>query len=177
MRSTATFASGCFWCTEALFERLKGVESVTSGYSGDDEKSSYRKVSSGKTEHAESVQLEFDPKIITYEKLLDVFFATHDPTTMDRQGNDVGHQYRSVIFYHDEEQQKAAEAKIKEIDDSGKFDDPIVTEISKYKQFYEAEEDHQEFYTKNQGNNYCIAVIDPKITKLLKEFKDDVKEE
>ncbi len=172
----ATFASGCFWCTEALFQRLRGVESVTSGYSGGEQENSYEEVSSGRTGHAESIQVEFDPSIISYDKLLDIFFATHDPTTKDRQGADVGTQYRSAIFYHDENQQKTAEDKIKELEDSGKYDDPIVTEINKYHNFYPAEDHHQDFYNNNQGNNYCIAIIDPKINKLLEEFASDIDE-
>lgn len=175
---TATFANGCFWCTEAVFTRLKGVETVMSGYSGGDtENPTYEDVASGQTGHAESLQITFDPKIISYEKLLKIFFATHDPTTLNRQGNDVGTDYRSAIFYHDEEQKKAAEKIIKYFEKEGYYQDPIVTEVVPFKNFYEAEDYHKNYYEKYGSAPYCRIIIDPKIKKLLNSFNDDVKDE
>ena len=176
---TATLAGGCFWCTEAIYKRLKGVESVTSGYAGGTvENPTYEQVSSGTTGHAESIQIEFDPSVISFEKILDVFFATHDPTTLNRQGNDVGTQYRSIIFYHDEEQKLSAQTKIEELTKSGKFKDPIVTKLEPFKNFYPAENYHQNYYEINKNSApYCPIVIDPKIQKLMREFSDDIKEE
>lgn len=172
---TATLASGCFWCTEAVFQRLKGITSVTSGYTGGHTESpSYEEVSSGKSGHAEAIQIEFDPKITTYEKLLDVFWSAHDPTTLNRQGNDVGPQYRSAIFYHSEEQRKVAEASKQKLEGLRVYDDPIVTEITQFTAFYAAEKYHQDFYNNNRRNGYCQLVIDPKLKKLLKDFKKDV---
>ena len=170
---TATFAGGCFWCTEAIFQRLKGVTRVTPGYSGGNppvggEKPTYESVSSGTTGHAEVIQIEFDPKVISYQDLLEVFFATHDPTTMNRQGADVGTQYRSAIFYADKEQKKLAEEAKAKIEGA-------VTEITKFKNFTEAEDYHKDYYNNNQGNIYCKLVIDPKIKKLMSEFGDKVK--
>lgn len=174
----ATFGGGCFWCTEAIFKRLKGIESVTSGYAGGKrENPSYEQVSTGATGHAESVQIEFDPHIISYEKLLRVFFATHNPTTMNQQGADVGTQYRSVIFYHNEEQEQQAEAMIKQLTDEKAYDRPIVTEVVPFDKFYTAEQYHQEYYDKNPQYPYCSVVIDPKVQKLLTEFGDLVKDE
>lgn len=169
MAEIATFAGGCFWCTEAVFAQLKGVLAVMPGYSGGDvENPSYEQVVSGKTGHAESIQVTFDPKIISYEDLLYVFFKLHDPTQLNRQGPDVGEQYRSVVFYHSEEQRKKAEeAKEKFQKD---YSDPIVTEIVPYKNFYPAEEYHRQYYFKNKNQSYCRVVIDPKIQKLKKEF-------
>lgn len=173
---TATFGGGCFWCTEAVFKRIKGVESIVSGYAGGKMRSpSYEDVSTGDTGHAEAIQIQFDPKQISYEKLVEIFFATHDPTTMNRQGADVGTQYRSVIFYHSDVQHQTAE-KIKEKVQKN-YQDPIVTEIIPLKDFYKAEDYHQDFYAKNPSSGYCITVIDPKIQKLLKDFKEVVKEE
>lgn len=174
----ATFANGCFWCTEAVFKRLKGVAGVVSGYTGGDtENPSYDEVSSGKTGHAEAIQVTFDPDVIPYEKLVEVFFATHDPTTLNRQGADIGTQYRSAIFYHSPEQQQTAE-KIKEsLKKSDKYKDPIVTEIVPNTKLYEAENYHQEYYEKNRSYPYCTIVIDPKIRKLLEEYRKDVKDE
>ena len=172
---TATLGGGCFWCTEAIFQRLNGVEKVTSGYSGGDKKTaSYSQVSSGTSGHAEVIQIRFDPTVISFEKLLDVFFATHDPTTMNQQGNDVGEQYRSVIFYHSDSQKEASKTAIKKLEDKGKFNDPIVTQVVPFKSFYPAEEDHQNFYNSNPNNSYCQVVIDPKIDKLTKNFKEDL---
>lgn len=174
----ATFGGGCFWCTEAVFKRLKGVSNVVSGYSGGKrENPSYDQVSTGTTGHAEAVQVTFDPSIISYDKLLAIFWATHDPTTLNRQGTDVGTQYRSVIFYHNEEQKKKAVASKEQMEQSGKFSKDIVTEIVPFEKFYTAEEYHQDYYDANRYAPYCSLVIDPKIEKLLKEFNDDVNEE
>lgn len=174
----ATFGGGCFWCTEAIFKRIKGVEEVVSGYSGGQrENPSYEQVSSEATGHAEAVQVEFDPSIISYAKLLDIFFNLHDPTTVNQQGNDIGIQYRSVIFYHTEEQREIAEKVRDEIADSGLYHEPIVTEIVPFEKFYTAEEYHQNYYDSNQNQGYCSYIITPKIKKLLKEYAKDVKEE
>ena len=174
----ATFGGGCFWCTEAIFKRIKGVEEVVSGYSGGQrENPSYEQVSSEATGHAEAVQVEFDPSIISYAKLLDIFFNLHDPTTVNQQGNDIGTQYRSVIFYHTEEQREIAEKVRDEIADSGLYHEPIVTEIVPFEKFYTAEEYHQNYYDSNQNQGYCSYIITPKIKKLLKEYAKDVKEE
>lgn len=174
----ATLAGGCFWCTEAIFRRLKGVESVVSGYSGGRrENPSYEQVSTGATGHAEAIQIEFDPSVISYEKLLEIFFHLHDPTTINMQGADEGTQYRSVIFYHSEEQKNIAEKVRDEIADSGYYKDPLVTEIVPFEAFYTAEEYHQEYYDNNKNQGYCSYVISPKIHKLLKEYKKEVKEE
>ncbi len=173
---TATFGGGCFWCTEAIFKRIKGVESVTSGYAGGKmENPSYEAVSSGETGHAEAIQLTFNPKIISYEKLVEIFFATHDPTTMNRQGADIGSQYRSAIFFHNDKQRQTA-YEVKEKNQS-KYKDSIVTEIVPLKNFYKAEEYHQDYYAANPSVGYCRLVIDPKIQKLFADFKDFVKEE
>lgn len=173
---TATFANGCFWCTEAIFKRLKGIESVSSGYTGGKRVApTYEQVSSGATGHAEAVQVVFDPKIVSYDKLLDVFFVTHDPTSLNRQGADVGTQYRSAIFYRDKEQKAIAEAKIRELEKAGKYKQTIVTEIVPFTAFYKAEESHQDFYDNNQYYPYCQVIIDPKIKKLYQEFKEDVR--
>lgn len=173
----ATLAGGCFWCTEAIFQRLKGVQKVTSGYcGGKTENPTYDSVSRGDTGHAEAIQLEFNPQIISYEKLLEIFFHLHDPTTLNRQGNDAGEQYRSVIFYHNENQKKSAE-KIKiNIESEKVYKDPIVTEIVPFISFTTAEQDHQNYYDNNRSQSYCQVIIDPKIKKLLQEFSEDVKE-
>ncbi len=174
----ATLAGGCFWCTEAVFKRLKGIDSVTSGYSGGArENPTYEQVSSEATGHAEAIQIEFDPAIISYEKILQVFFHFHDPTTLNRQGNDIGSQYRSVIFYHNAQQEQIAEKVKQEISDEGKYKDPIITEIVPFEAFYTAEDYHQEYYENNANQGYCDYVITPKIQKLLKEYSKDVKEE
>jgi len=171
---TVTFSGGCFWCTEAIFKRIKGVESVTSGYSGGKiENPTYEQVYSGTTGHAEAIQIEFDPKIISYEKLLEVFFKLHDPTTLNRQGNDVGTQYRSAIFYHGEKQKTQAEkAKLKM---QKIYRGKIVTEIVPFSNFYKAENYHQNYFENNKNAPYCQVVIDPKIQKLYKDFKDITK--
>lgn len=172
----ATFGGGCFWCTEAIFKRLKGVISVMSGYAGGTmENPSYEDVSSGATGHAEAVQIEFDPKEVSYETLLKIFFAFHDPTTKDRQGGDVGAQYRSVIFYHNGDQKNQAESFIRELEKKRVYKSPIVTEVAPIGNFYTAEEYHQNFFAKNPSYPYCQLVIDPKIQKLLDEHKELLK--
>ncbi|NHI88954.1 MAG: peptide-methionine (S)-S-oxide reductase [Candidatus Thorarchaeota archaeon] len=169
---TATFGSGCFWCTEAVFQQLKGVSSVVSGYAGGHvENPTYQQVCTGRTGHAEVCQIQFDPEQISFEELLEVFFNTHDPTTLNRQGNDVGSQYRSVIFYHDEEQRKKAEKVKAELDKSGTRKNPIVTEIVPFENFYKAEDHHQNYYRNNPGEGYCRLVIAPKLDKFEKVFK------
>ena len=174
----ATFAGGCFWCTETIFKRLKGVESVLPGYSGGHvEDPTYEQVCSGNTGHTETTQIQFNPAVIPYEKLLDIFWHTHNPTTLNQQGNDVGTQYRSVIFYHDEKQKKAAEGSKKQTEETGLYKNPIVTEIIPFKKFYPAEDYHRDYFDKNQASPYCNFIIDPKIHKLLEEYRDDVKEE
>jgi peptide-methionine (S)-S-oxide reductase len=176
---TATFANGCFWCTEAIFEELKGVASAVSGYTGGHtENPTYKEVCNGTTGHAECIQITFDPSIISYDELLEVFWKTHDPTTLNRQGNDIGTQYRSAIFYHSEEQkQKAAHYK-KELDESGAWSNPIVTEISPFTIFYPAENYHQQYFEVNgDANPYCQFVIQPKLEKFRKVFADKRKKE
>ena len=174
--STATFGNGCFWCTEAIFQQLKGVESVASGYSGGKVNNpSYREVCDGTTGHAEALQVQFDPGVISYEKLLQVFFTTHDPTTLNRQGADVGTQYRSVIFYHDEAQRATAEQVKKEFATTI-WDDPIVTEVTAFSKFFKAEDYHQNYFNDNPGQGYCRIVINPKVQKFRKEFADLLKE-
>lgn len=173
----ATFAGGCFWCTEAIFKRVKGVVEVVSGYSGGEmQNPDYEAVSEGSTGHAEAIQVKFDPKIISYEKLLEIFFHLHDPTTLNQQGNDVGAQYRSIIFYHDDNQKKTAEKVQQQVEDEHIYQNKIVTEIVPFENFYKAEERHQDFYAKNPEYGYCRVIIDPKIKKLLREFKSEVKE-
>jgi peptide-methionine (S)-S-oxide reductase len=177
MSELATFAAGCFWCTEAIFKRLKGVDSVMSGYTGGQrENPSYEQVTTGATGHAEAIQVEFDPNIIPYERLLEIFWHLHNPTTLNQQGADVGAQYRSAIFYHDEKQKEIALATKQKIEKEGIYKDPIVTEIVSYENFYPAEEYHKDYYDKNKSAPYCSFVIDPKIQKLLKEFGNDVKQ-
>ncbi len=173
----ATLAGGCFWCTEALFRRLKGVSSVVSGYAGGNtENPNYDQIHSSTTGHTETIQLTFDPKVIPYERLLEIFFHLHDPTTKNRQGADVGSEYRSIIFYHNNKQKQAAAKVIQDIEKSNKYPDPIITELVPYTSFYKAEEEHQNFYEKYPMSPYCLIVIDPKIKKLLEEFGDEVKE-
>ena len=173
----ATLAGGCFWCTEAVFQRLEGVEKVVSGFTGGNIKNpAYREIITGRTGHAEAIQLEYDPEVIKFEELLLVFFATHDPTTLNRQQNDVGTQYRSGIFYHDEEQKKIAEEVIALLEKENSFEDPIVTEITEASAFYVAETEHQDFYNQHRQQPYCQFIIDPKITKLKKLFADKLKQ-
>lgn len=171
---TATLAGGCFWCTEAIFKRLKGVISVTSGYAGGKvENPSYEQVCSGETGHAEAIQIEFDSKQISYERLLEVFFHLHDPTTLNQQGGDVGAQYRSAIFYHSDGQKKTAEKVKEKIESQRTYSNRIVTEITPFANFYAAEDYHQDYYAKNKSAPYCRLIIDPKIAKLMKEYKDE----
>lgn len=172
----ATFGSGCFWCTEAVFQQVSGVLQVTSGYSGGHIKNpAYREVCAGTTGHAEVVQIEFDPQEVTYDELLEIFWKTHDPTTPNRQGNDVGTQYRSVIFYHDPSQQSIAEEYRKKLNESGAFADPIVTEIVPFEAFYPAEDYHQNYFSDNSAAPYCSFVIAPKIEKFKKVFSGKLK--
>jgi peptide-methionine (S)-S-oxide reductase len=172
----ATFGNGCFWCTEAVFESLKGVHKVTSGYSGGTLKNpTYKEVCSGKTGHAEVIQLEFDPKVIHYETLVKVFFDTHDPTTLNRQGNDVGTQYRSVIFYHNENQKIVANRIMKALTTALVYTKPIVTEVTLFSIFYPAENYHQEYYKLHGHEPYCSIVIAPKLEKFRLKYKDYLK--
>lgn len=173
----ATFGGGCFWCTEAIFQDVIGVEKVVSGYAGGHvDNPSYREVCNGTTGHAEVIQVTYDPAIINYEDLLMIFFKTHDPTTLNRQGADVGTQYRSIIFYHDETQKEAAQRTKEILNRSGEFHSPIVTEIVPYDRFYTAEGYHQEYYNNNPYQPYCMAVIDPKIRKFRKSFANKLKQ-
>ncbi|MEO2061418.1 MAG: peptide-methionine (S)-S-oxide reductase MsrA [Christiangramia sp.] len=173
---TATLAGGCFWCTEAVFQRLDGVEKVTSGFSGGTIKNpAYREIITGRTGHAEAIQISFDPNIISFSELLLIFFATHDPTTLNRQQNDVGTQYRSAIFYHSEEQEIQAREIIDKLEAEKVFKDRIVTEVTEFSAFYKAEEEHQDFYNQHRQQPYCQFIIDPKITKLNKLFSDKLK--
>lgn len=174
----ATFAGGCFWCTEAVFERMIGVNDVVSGYTGGTTADpTYKQVSYGQTDHAEAVQIYFDPELVTYQELLDVFFATHDPTQLNRQGPDVGKQYRSAVYYHDAAQKKALDATLKKLNASGKYHTTIVTEVASYTKFYLAEGYHQNYYELNQGNPYVISIAIPKVKKFKKLFPDQVKAE
>jgi len=169
----ATIGGGCFWCIEAIFSEVRGIHSATSGYSGGTVKNpSYREVISGRTGHAEVVQLAFDPEIISYRDILEIFFHLHDPTTLNRQGADVGTQYRSVIFYHNEDQEKTARKVFEETDRSDLWDNPLVTEISPLVEFYIAEDYHQNYFKNNPNQPYCTFVISPKLSKLRKLFKD-----
>ncbi|WP_404818010.1 peptide-methionine (S)-S-oxide reductase MsrA [Reichenbachiella ulvae] len=173
----ATFGNGCFWCTEAIFSELKGVSKVESGYSGGQTKNpTYKEVCSGTTGHAEVLQITYDPAVISFDELLEVFWKTHDPTTLNRQGNDVGTQYRSVVFYHNDTQKALAEKYKKELDASGAFADPIVTEITAFDVFYPAEDYHQNYYELNGEQPYCNFVIRPKVEKFKKVFKDKLKD-
>ena len=172
----ATFGNGCFWCTEAVFKRLKGVDTVLPGFSGGTIKNpAYREVISGRTGHAEVLQVTFDPSVISYDKLLSVFFATHDPTTLNRQGNDVGTQYRSIIFYHTEDQKALIEKKLLALENTKVFSSPIVTELQQFEAFYVAESYHHDYFEGHQNEPYCNLVINPKLQKFLKIFKEDVK--
>jgi peptide methionine sulfoxide reductase msrA/msrB len=174
--SQATFGGGCFWCTEAVFRELKGVHSVVSGYSGGARKNpTYKQVTTGRTGHAEVIQIEYDPKVISYKELLEVFWKTHDPTTINQQGNDIGTQYRSVVFYHDDEQRGLAEKYMQKLDESGAFANPIVTEISPFEAFYPAEDYHQEYFELHGEEPYCRLVIKPKMEKFRKAFADKLK--
>jgi peptide-methionine (S)-S-oxide reductase len=172
----ATFGNGCFWCTEAIFQQLKGVETVLPGYTGGTVKNpSYKEVCTGTTGHAEAIQITYDPSVISYRELLDVFFYTHDPTTLNRQGADVGTQYRSAIFYHNQEQQKDAQTIIAQLTAEGVYADPIVTEISALDVFYQAEDYHRNYYNNNKNQGYCRAVINPKLDKFMKKYGSKTK--
>mgnify|MGYP001825284969 CR=1 FL=1 len=174
---TATLGAGCFWCVEAVFQQLKGVEKVESGYSGGHVKDpTYKAVCSGSTGHAEVCQVYFDPDVISFEEILEVFWTTHDPTTLNRQGNDVGTQYRSAIFYHNEKQKETAERSIKEVAEEI-WDDPIVTEVSPITNYYPAEGYHQNYWFQNGNQPYCRIVINPKVEKFRKKFADKLKDE
>jgi len=175
-REVATLGGGCFWCTEAVFDDLKGIVEVESGYSGGTVVNpTYEQVCTGKTGHAEVVQVTFDPDVISYEDILRIFFTVHDPTTLNRQGNDVGTQYRSVIFYHGQEQKKAAEKIMKDISDRKIWDNPMVTELSPFVAFYKAEDYHQEYFANNPDQGYCRVVIAPKVAKFRKAYHDRLK--
>ena len=168
-----TLGSGCFWCVEAIYQQLKGVNKVSSGYSGGKiANPTYREVCSGLTGHAEVVQIEYDESLITLAELLEIFFRTHDPTTLNRQGADIGTQYRSVIFFHNEEQGKLAQNIKEELDNSGAFESPIVTEISPFESFYEAEDYHKNYYKEHPEESYCKLVIQPKVEKFQKVFEN-----
>ncbi|MGJ3234333.1 peptide-methionine (S)-S-oxide reductase MsrA [Marivirga sp.] len=172
----ATFGAGCFWCIDAVLRKLKGVEKVESGFSGGHIKNpAYREVVQGRTGHAEVAQISFDPKIISYKDILEVFWQVHDPTTLNRQGADVGEHYRSIILTHNSNQENTAKEMKQKLDASGIFDDPIVTEIKPFEAFYPAEEVHQDFYTRNEGMPYCSFVIKPKVDKLKRLFSDKLK--
>jgi len=173
---TATFGAGCFWCVEAIFQDLKGVEKVVSGYTGGHvENPTYKEVCTGNTGHAEVIQVFYNPEVISFKDLLEVFWQTHDPTTLNRQGNDVGTQYRSAIFYHSSEQKELAERYKKELDQSGAFSAPIVTEIVPFTRFYPAEDYHQNYFNLNQRQPYCSFVIKPKLDKFRKVFGEKLK--
>ncbi|WP_295653701.1 peptide-methionine (S)-S-oxide reductase MsrA [uncultured Mucilaginibacter sp.] len=175
---TATFGNGCFWCTEAIFQSLKGVISVKSGYmGGKTDNPTYMEVCNGDTGHAEVIQIEYDADVLSFDELLVVFFKTHNPTTLNRQGNDVGTQYRSAIFYHSDQQKQQAEALIKKLTEEKVFDKPIVTEVTPASTFYIAEGYHQNYYNDNKMKPYCMFVIQPKMNKFAKEFYDKMKPE
>jgi peptide-methionine (S)-S-oxide reductase len=175
-KEVATLGGGCFWCLEAVYDELRGVEDVVSGYAGGSVANpSYREVTTGRTGHAEVVQLTFDPDEVSYKELLEVFFTIHDPTTLNRQGADVGTQYRSVIFYHSPEQKAIAEQVIAELEAARLWPDPIVTEIAPLTDFFKAEDYHQEYYAQNPEQGYCQAVITPKVAKFRKEFLSRLK--
>lgn len=175
---TATFGTGCFWCTEAIFQQVEGVIKVTSGYSGGyDDNPTYKEVCNGTTGHAECLNIVFDPAKIKFEELLEMFWQVHDPTTLNRQGNDIGTQYRSVVFYHDEQQKSVVESQIAALDKSGAWDNPIVTKLEKFEKFFPAEDYHQNYYNNNQGQGYCQFVVRPKVEKFEKVFKSKLKKQ
>lgn len=173
---TATLGGGCFWCTEAVFDAVRGVSDVVSGYSGGHtENPTYQQVCSETTGHAEVVQIKFDPAEISYKEVLEIFFGTHDPTTLNRQGNDVGTSYRSAIFYHSGEQKETAEKLIEELENESVFGDPIVTEVTEFTNFYPAEDYHQNYFENNPNQPYCAAVVSPKVGKFRQKFADRLK--
>ena len=173
---TATLGGGCFWCTEAVFSELKGVEKVESGYSGGTVPNpTYEQVCTGRTGHAEVAQITFNPTVISYKEILQIFFTVHDPTTLNRQGADVGTQYRSVIFYHNEEQRTIAEQVVKEIEDAKIWDAPIVTQLAPFEAFYKAEDYHQEYFKQNPYQSYCQVVVAPKVAKFRAHYRAKLK--
>ena len=177
-KETATLAGGCFWCTEAVFKELRGVDKVVSGYSGGHVNNpTYKQVTSGTTGHAEVIQFSYDPQQITFKELLEVFFTIHDPTTLNRQGADIGTQYRSAIFYHSPEQKEIAEQVIKQINEAKIWDNPIVTEVTEFKKFYQAEDYHQDYFALNPDQGYCRVVIAPKVNKFRKQFISKLKKQ
>lgn len=172
----ATLAGGCFWCTEAVFRELKGVQSVVSGYSGGDIiNPAYREVCNGQTGHAEAVEIEFDPAVVSFQQILEVFFVTHDPTTLNRQGNDVGTQYRSAVFYHNQQQKDIAERLIQSLNEENVFGKKVVTEVTEWTNFFRAEDYHQNYVSNNPAQGYCQFVIIPKLEKFRKIFKEQLK--
>lgn len=174
--AVATFGNGCFWCTEAIFQQLKGVEKVVSGFTGGKVKNpSYREVCNGTTGHAEALQITYNSDVISYRELLDIFFYTHDPTTLNRQGADVGTEYRSAIFYHDKNQKSEAEKIILQLENEKVYSDKIVTEITPFDIFYLADDNHQNYYNNNKNQPYCRVVINPKLDKFLKKYKSKIK--
>ncbi len=175
-KEVATLAGGCFWCLEAVYDQLKGVESVESGYAGGQTPNpTYQQICTGRTGHAEVTQITYDPQVVSFNDLLDVFFTIHDPTTLNRQGNDVGTQYRSAVFYHSPEQKTAAEQKIKELNNAHVWRDPIVTEVTPLDKFYVAEDYHQEYFENNPYQPYCQVVVAPKVAKFRKHYLDKLK--
>ena len=173
-----TFGNGCFWCTEVIFDQLEGIVSVESGYSGGHVKNpTYKKVTTGNTGHAEVIHIGFDAKIIDFSTLLDVFFNTHDPTTLNRQGADVGTQYRSAVFFHNVKQQSTANKMIDALNEANVFENKIVTEVTKFSNYYPAEDYHQNYFVNNRNQGYCRVVINPKLEKFLKQYKDKLKKE
>lgn len=175
---SAVFAGGCFWCTEAYFERLKGVRAVISGYSGGKQKKpTYKQVSNGLTDHAEAVEVFYNPRQITYPELLEVFFATHDPTTLNRQGPDIGKQYRSIVFYKTPEEKKQAENYIRQLEEAGTYKNRIVTQVQKFEKFWPAEDYHQDYYQHNPNDPYVVSVARPKVTKFEANFRNKLKPE
>jgi peptide-methionine (S)-S-oxide reductase len=173
---TATLAAGCFWCVEAVFDDLRGVQDVVSGYSGGHkENPTYQEVCSETTGHAEVVQIRFDPQAISFKEILQVFFTVHDPTTLNRQGNDIGSSYRSAIFYHSDEQKRVAEEVIKEVTGENIYDNPIVTEVTAFEKFYPAEDYHQEYFANNPTQPYCAAVVAPKVAKFRQKYVSRLK--
>lgn len=172
----ATLGGGCFWCTEAVYKELKGVVDVVPGYSGGNIKNpAYREVCTGRTGHAEVVQITYDPDIVSFREILEVFFMTHDPTTLNRQGNDVGTQYRSAIFYHDEEQKETAREVVKSFEKEKIYDQPVVTEITPFEAFYEADEAHKDYFERNEEQPYCQFIVAPKVAKFKEIFKNKLK--
>ena len=174
-RAEATLAGGCFWCLEAVYDQMKGVHESESGYAGGQFKATYEEVCSGSTGHAEVVKITYDPAVVSFGELLTVFFSIHDPTTLNRQGADVGTQYRSAIFYHDVDQKAAAKKMIAVLTEQEIFDKPIVTEVTEVSSYFRAEKHHQDYYERNKTQGYCRAVINPKLAKFKKEFKDQLK--